>query len=364
MHDHIGEALKLPTLIRVAPGLVCLRFETMKLLSAFAAVQRLLESGAIKRGDTLIDSSSGIYAYALALACHRFGLRCYIVGSTTVDRTLKVQLEILGATLEQAKPSDSLELDQRLRVTRISQILAENPSFHWMRQYHDDVHCLGYAQAAALIDKEIPSGHFTLTAGVGSGASTAGLVTYLRALGRTVRLVGVQPFGSMTFGSDRIEDRQIIIAGIGSSIEFKNVRHGIYDRMHWLGFGPASSGAVELLRTSGIFAGLSTGASYLASRWEYFRDDRRVHLFIAADTGHRYLEQVFSRHAECREVGLLVPKEITELSELVTPWSTMDWAGRPAPYLSTRPPAAAPKARDEHPSPPPRSAPVLEVSEA
>ncbi len=363
MHEHVGDALKLPALIRVAPGLVCVRFETMKLLSAFAAVQRLLETGVVKRGDTLIDSSSGIYAYALALACHRFGMRCYIVGSTTVDRTLKVQLEILGATLEQVKPSDSLELDQRLRVTRISQILAENPSFHWMRQYHDDVHYVGYAQVAALIDKEIPSGRFTLTAGVGSGASTAGLAAYLRALGRTVRVVGVQPFGSMTFGSDGIEDRQIIIAGIGSSIEFKNVRHEVYDRIHWVGFGPASSGAVELLRQSAIFAGLSTGASYLGARWEHIRDDASVHLFIAADTGHRYVEQVFSRHAECRDVGLLVPKEIATLSDLATPWSTMEWAGRPAPYPSTRPSTSDANGPGEHHASP-RSAPLLEANEA
>lgn len=347
VHEHVGDALKLPALIRVPPGLVCLRFETMKILSAFAAVQRLLELGAVKPGDTLIDSSSGIYAYALALACHRFGMRCYIVGSTTVDRTLKVQLEILGATLEQVRPSDSLELDQRLRVARISEILTEHPTFHWMRQYHDDVHYLGYAQAAALIDREIPRGHFTLTGGVGSGASTAGIATYLRALGRRVRLVGVQPFGSMTFGSDGIEDRQIIIAGIGSSIAFQNVRHDLYDRIHWVGFGPAASGAVELLRSGAIFAGLSTGAAFLAARWEHFRDDASVHLFVAADTGHRYVEQVFSRHAEFRDVGLLVPAEIATLAELATPWSTMEWCGRPAPD-SRAPvrPAAAHEAQD------------------
>ncbi|MEY4576371.1 MAG: Cysteine synthase [Pseudomonadota bacterium] len=332
MHEHISDALKLPALIKVEPGLLCVRFETMKILSALAAVQHLLETGVVAKGDTLIDSSSGIYAYALALACHRFGMRCYIVGSTTVDRTLKVQLDILGARLEQVKPTDSLELDQRLRVTRINQILSENPSFHWMQQYHDDIHYLGYAQAAALIDREVPRGAITLTGGIGSGASTAGLANYLRALGRAVKLVGVQPFGSVTFGSDGIEDRQIIIAGIGSSIEFRNVRHALYDRVHWIGFGHAAAGAIELLRKGAIFAGLSTGAAYLAARWEHFCDDSHVHLFVAADTGHRYVDQVFSKHTEFRDVGLLVPTEVASLSELMTPWSAMDWSGRAAPY--------------------------------
>jgi cysteine synthase A len=314
-----------------------LRFEVMKILSASAAVRQLLESGRVSRGDTLIDSSSGIYAYALALACHRFGMRCYIVGSTTIDRTLKVQLDILGATLEQVRPSDSLELDQRLRVTRIQQILAENPSFYWMQQYHDPIHCLGYARAAALVDRQAPAGPITLTGGVGSGASTAGLALHLRALGRRVTVVGVQPFGSLTFGSDAIEDRQIIIAGIGSSIEFRNVRHELYDRIHWVGFAPAASGAVGLLRQSAIFAGLSSGAAFLAARWEQLCDESPVHVFIAADTGHRYVEQVFSRHSALRDVGLWVPAEIGELSELESPWSVMAWGGRGAPRPAAPP---------------------------
>jgi cysteine synthase A len=335
MHEHISDALRLPALVHAAPGLACVRFETMKILSAVAAVQRLLESGKVGPNDTLIDSSSGIYAYALALACHRFGMRCYIVGSTTVDRTLKVQLEILGATLEQVQPTDSLQLDQSLRVARIRKILQDNPSFHWMQQYHDEVHYLGYAEAASLIDREIPRGGLTLTGGVGSGASTAGIARYLRALGRQVEVVGVQPFGSLTFGSHAIDDRQIIIAGIGSSIEFRNVKHELYDRIHWIGFDHAAAGAVALLRQSAIFAGLSTGAAYLAARWEHYRDDSRAHLFVAADTGHRYVDAVFSKHRELPDVGLLVPREIESLAELTTPWSTMKWSGRPAPYLKS-----------------------------
>jgi len=345
MYEHISDALKLPSLVEVDSDLICVRFETMKILSATAAVQRLQEAGVVRPGDTLIDSSSGIYAYALALACHRFGMHCYIVGSTTVDRTLKVQLEILGATLEQVQPSDSLELDQKLRVTRIREILANNPGFHWMQQYHDDIHYLGYAQAAALIEREVPRGAITLTGGVGSGASTAGIAQYLRAFGRSVNVVGVQPFGSLTFGSDRIEDRQIIIAGIGSSIEFRNVRHELYDQIHWIGFQHAASGATELLRRSAILAGLSTGAAYLAARWEHAQTPARTHLFVAADMGHRYVEQVFARHAEFSRLDTLAPLEISALSELTTPWSTMAWSGQPAPY-------AAPLAieRQEHSS--------------
>lgn len=337
MHEHIAEAVKEPDLIALRPDLVCLRFETMKIYSALGAVRHLLETGVVEPGDTLIDSSSGIYAQALALACHRYGMKCHIVGSTTVDRTLLVQLEILGATLEQVEPSRNLRLDQELRVRRIAEILEANPSYHWMRQYHDDIHYFGYREVAGAVHEEIPEGPLTLVGGVGSGASTGAVATYLREAGRDVCLVGVQPFGSVTFGSEHVSDPDMIIAGIGSAIEFANVRHELYDRIHWVNFECAMSGAVSLLRDSGIFAGLSTGAAHLAARWEQGRAEGRTCVFIAADTGHRYVESAFARHAEAHDITSLEPHLISVQDELRPPWCTTDrpaWAGRRATTAS------------------------------
>ncbi|MCP9943909.1 pyridoxal-phosphate dependent enzyme [Streptomyces somaliensis] len=326
MYAHVAEAIKEPDLISLQPDLVCLRFETMKVYSALGAVRHLLETGAVEPGDTLVDSSSGIYAHALALACHRYGMKCHIVGSTTVDRTLRAQLEILGVTLEQVRPSKDLRLDQELRVRRIAEILEENPSYHWMRQYHDSIHYHGYRDVAATIDREVPEGPLTLVGGVGTGASTGALTTYLREMGRDVSLVGVQPFGSVTFGAEHVSDPDMIIAGIGSAIEFRNVRRELYDRIHWVNFDHALSGAVELLRASGVFAGLSAGAAYLAAHWERRRDTSRTHVFIAADTGHRYVDNAYSKHAEARDVDTLKPHEVTSLEEVRHPWSTASWS--------------------------------------
>jgi cysteine synthase A len=325
MHEHIAEAVKEPDVVAVPPGAICLRFETMKLYSALGAVRHLLETGQVKPGDTLVDSSSGIYAHALALACHRHGLNCHIVGSTTVDRTLRVQLEILGATLEQVRPSKNLRLDQNLRVERIGELLRENPHYHWMRQYHDSIHYLGYRDVADLIRKEVPEGPLSLVGGVGTGASTGAIATCLREAGLDVTLVGVQPFGSVTFGAEHVSDPDMIIAGIGSSIPFQNVRHDLYDRIHWVNFDYAMSGAVELLRTSGIFAGLSAGAAYLATLWERERDADRTYVFLAADTGHRYVDSAYAHHADAVGLGSMRPHEVTARDELRHPWSAMDW---------------------------------------
>ncbi|MGH8791065.1 MAG: pyridoxal-phosphate dependent enzyme [Stackebrandtia sp.] len=323
MYPHIAEAVKRPDLVDVGRDAACLRFETMKIYSALGAVKHLLDTGQVKPGDTLIDSSSGIYALSLALACHRHGLACHIIGSTTVDKTLRVQLEILGAEVEQVRPSANLKLDQNLRVARVAEILRDNPSYHWMRQYHDDIHYLGYRDVAEMIDREIPSRPLSIVGGVGTGASTGALATYLRKLGRDVRLVGIQPFGSVTFEAAHVADPDMIIAGIGSSIEFLNVRHDLYDRIHWISFEYAKSGAIELLRSTGVFAGLSTGAAFLATRWELDRPGDRYHVFVAPDTGHRYVDAVFAKHESALDAAELRPVEITSTDELTLPWTVM-----------------------------------------
>ncbi|MEU3307540.1 pyridoxal-phosphate dependent enzyme [Nocardiopsis sp. NPDC055551] len=330
MDHHVSEAIARPDLIDLGGGLACLRFESMKVASALAAVRHLLESGVVRPGDTLMDSSSGIYAYGLALAAHRYGLRCHIIGSTTIDQPLRLQLAVLGATLEQMPPSDDLGLDQNRRVQRVREVLREHPEYHWMRQYHDVIHGLGYRAVAEQIRKDVGEEPLTLVGGVGSGASTGALARYLRESDPATPLVGVQPFGSVTFASDHVTDPQIIIAGIGSSIPFGNVDHTLYDTLHWTGFDAALAGSVDLLRRHAIFAGLSTGAAYLVARWEARTGRRRV-VFVAADTGHRYVDSVFARHEEARPVADLSPREIDDPDGLEPPWCRMDWDRRPAP---------------------------------
>ena len=245
IHEHVTDAIKTPALIRLTPNTVLVRFETLKVYAALGAVRHLLDTRKVHKGQTLVDSSSGIYALALAMACHRYGLRCHIVASTTVDTTIRAQLEILGATVDQMPPSDNLRLDQQRRVTRVRELLAHHPTMHWMRQYHDPIHHLGYTELADLLRRTLPTGPLTVVGSVGTGASTGGLARALREHDPDVRLVGVQPFGSVTFGSEHLPDPDAIIAGIGSAIPFDNVHHELYDQIHWVNFTHAMAATIS-----------------------------------------------------------------------------------------------------------------------
>lgn len=336
VYGHIADAMKLPAIVRLDRNLFVARFETMKIYSALVAVERLLENGVVKHGDTLLDSSSGVYAYALALACHKYGMRCHIIASTVVDKTLLTQLKILGAKVERIQPASTLKLDQSQRVSRIKKIIADNPDIHWMQQYHDDIHYRGYHYIADHIVNMLNPEEMTLVGSVGSGCSTGGLTEALRNRNITTELIAVEPFGSMNFGGEHITDPEFIIAGIGSAIPCKNVKHALYDQINWVSCKYAISASVALLSRHAIFAGLSTGCNYLVAYHEAKRWPDRTVIFIAADTGHKYIDFVFSQPEAALNIDTLKPHRIRRPEQLSLPWSVMTWGRRPSPNGTAR----------------------------
>lgn len=241
---------------------------------------------------------------------------------------MKTQLIALGATVEQAPNQSSLALDQDDRVRRVNRYLEEHSDAHWMCQYHDSVHYLGYRQVADQIALKTPDEPLVLVAGVGSGASTAGISRRWKENGVSHQLFGIQPFGSVSFGSEHVDDPQIIIAGIGSAIEFRNIDYSLYDQIHWVDFEHAKAGSQALLKETGIFAGLSSGANYLVPQWESRRQCPPHIVMLAADTGHRYTDQVFADPSEL-EISHLSPELIAQQDDLQIPWCYMEWSGRP-----------------------------------
>jgi cysteine synthase A len=148
-------------------------------------------------------------------------------------------------------------------------------------------------------------------------------------VGKEVTLHGVQPFGSVTFNSNHVEDPDIIIAGIGSAIEFKNVQAEFYDYIHWISFDYSRHGAIELLKKYGVFAGLSAGSCYTVANWCASTFDNQPCIFIAADMGYRYFEPVFQTYPQAKSTSDLYPTTISNIDELKLDWCVKPWLRQP-----------------------------------
>lgn len=329
---HMSELVGEPALVELEPGWYVLRFEIMKAMSALGMLEDLLRRGEVRPGDTVVDSSSGTYALALAMACHRYGVHCHIVASTSVDESIAMQLGLLGAVVETMPASADLGQDQNRRVARVQSLLRDNPGWRWMCQYHDPGHQLGYVPVArnlAEVLRARGAEKVSLVAPIGTGASSAALCGGLREAGLRVNAVAVEPFGSVTFGAESVPDPDMLIAGIGSAIEFENVRHDIFDVVHWISCSLAVAGARALMSRHAIFGGLSAGAAYVAAGHEHRRAKRSEYtVSVCPDTGHRYVPLLARATGEEVDVDAIQPVEShrSDLPEsLRLPWTRAMW---------------------------------------
>ena len=105
-------------------------------------------------------------------------------------------------------------------------------------------------------------------------------------------MVAVDAVGSALFHQP---DRKRLQSGHGNSVIPGNLDYRAIDEVHWVGDGEAFAGCRELARRAGIFAGGSSGATWLVASWVASRcapDQHVVALF--PDRGDRYHASIYS----------------------------------------------------------------------
>ncbi len=244
-------------------------------------------------------------------------MRCHIVGSNHRRQHPAHRLDVLGAHLEQMPPSSSLKHDQNRRVARVREILRENPDYHWMRQYHDDIHYLGYEAVAELIHYGPVATHSPRRRR-GLGASTGALAHYL-----SKRSVDVRPRGRPAVRECHLRQRaradpEIIIAGIGSSTA--SATSATTSTTPCTASRPTPpSPAASTCCVGTPYSRACPPEPHTSPPGERREEPGRTALFIAADTGHRYVDTVFARHREAGRIEGSGPRPVRGTDELTLP---------------------------------------------
>ncbi|GLZ37986.1 cystathionine beta-synthase [Actinokineospora sp. NBRC 105648] len=325
----VVEATELPRIIELGANLYAASFTLMKLLPARFIIDRARRDGLLAPGGLVIETSSGTFGLGLALVCRRYGHPLIVVGDPAIDANLRTRLELLGAQVEIVDAFDAPGGIQGARLARVRELTERNPGSYVPGQYDNPDNPAAYDVVADLLADTL--GPIDRLVGpVGSGGSTGGLAAALRLAGQDTRLSGVDTPGSVIFG-DRNGPR--LLRGLGSSIHAGNVHHTAYDDVHWVGAGAAFHATRELYATHGIFAGPTSGASFLAARWHAAQDPGAVTVAILPDDGYRYLDSVYSE-TWLRANGLAgvtapeAPKSVTDPTDLDEHWSHLRWGRR------------------------------------
>lgn len=229
----------------------------------YEMVKNAARSGRIKPGDTLIEPTSGNTGIGIALAGAVLGYKVIITMPNKMSHEKQVVLERLGATIYRT-PSEAASHDPDSHISLASQLQKEIPNSHILDQYanpdNPNAHYKGTAQE--IIDDFGDNLHMVV-ASVGTGGTITGLAKRLKEHNSAIKIIGVDPFGSILGGGDEI--KPYLVEGIGYDFFPKVLDNTLIDAYVKINDKDSFHTARQLIREEGLLVGGSSGAAMWAA---------------------------------------------------------------------------------------------------
>ena len=260
---------------------------------AYWILKRAAERGEIVDETTVIESSSGNFASALAAFTRLVGLRFIPVIDPNISGTYESFLRRLCPTLVKVEERDDTGGFLKTRLQMVKHLCATIPNAYWTNQYGNlDALEAHYELTASEICADFHSLDYVFI-GVSTGGTIAGMSRRLKERYPNVRIIAVDSQGSVIFGDT---PRKRHIPGVGSSIVPPLLSHARIDDVVLIPERETVAACRELLTTHGMFVGGSSGTAFAAvKRYAARMAGPRppTVLFVCADRGTPYLDTVF-----------------------------------------------------------------------
>jgi cysteine synthase A len=263
---------------------------------AFWILKRAAERNEICEQTTVIESSSGNFASALAAFTRLVGLRFIPVIDPNISGTYESFLRRTCDSVVKVEERDDTGGFLKTRLEMVKRLCATTPHAYWTNQYgNPDAVAAHYELTAGEICADFESLDYVFI-GVSTGGTIAGMSRRLKERYPNVRIVAVDTKGSVIFGD---APRKRHIPGVGSSIVPPLLSRALIDDVVLIPERETVAACRELLATHGLFAGGSSGTAfaavkrYAARMAAWGRGKRPSVLFVCADRGTPYLDTVF-----------------------------------------------------------------------
>jgi 2,3-diaminopropionate biosynthesis protein SbnA len=261
--------------------------------AAYWILKRAAERGEIDERSTIIESSSGNFAIALAAFTRLVGLSFIPVIDPNISGTYESVLRRLCPTVVKVRERDDTGGFLKTRLAVVKHLCKTTPHAYWTNQYENrDAMEAHYELTGGQICADFPSLDYAFI-GVGTAGTISGVSRRLKQQYRNIRVIGVDTVGSVIFGDT---PRKRHIPGVGSSIVPPLLSLAKIDEVVLIPERETAAACNELLTRHGLLAGGSSGTLYaavkrLAPTITRFRQP--TVLFLCADRGVPYLDTVY-----------------------------------------------------------------------
>ena len=299
-----------------------------------AMIEAAEREGTLKAGGTVVEATGGNTGLALAMAASLKGYRCICTMPDKMSSEKVKLLRAFGAEVvitPTAVPPD--HPDHYLQKARA--ITAATPGAVMADQFYNEANPQIHYETTGPEIWEQSAGRVThFVASAGTGGTITGVGRYLKEKNPAVRVVGIDPEGSITapfFNTGEVgEGAPYKVEGIGNDKIPGTLDLDVVDDYRVLPDQAAFAMARRMTREEGLFAGGSAGlmvhgAIELAKQID---DPDAFVVSLVCDWGERYLSKVYddewmrengflerSRHTTARD---LIDKKSSDAPELIT----------------------------------------------
>jgi cystathionine beta-synthase len=273
------------------------------------------KEGALKKGGTIIEATSGNTGIGLALTAAVRGYKCIFVLTDKVSVEKMRYLKSLGADIVVC-PAAAKHGTPDHYVSTAKRISEETPNSFYPDQYNHPANpAAHYTTTGPEIWRDTDGKITHFVSGIGTGGTITGTGRYLKEQNPNIQIIGADPYGSIfkTFkDSGHVpEATPYLVEGIGQSLPVGNADMKIIDEIINITDRDSFELARQLSRREGIFCGGSTGTNFAAAlKVAKDLDENGIVVFIVCDTGEHYLTK-FHSDEWMKEKLLLEPQKIT-----------------------------------------------------
>ena len=243
--------------------------------AVYYMVENLEKNGLLKKGDVLVEATSGNTGIALSMIGSLKGYKVIIVMPETMSVERRTLMKAYGAELILTDGS----LGMKGSIEKMNKLLSENSNYISLKQFDNEYNPLEIYNQVKDID--------IFVCGVGTGGTISGVGKYLKEQNPNIKVVAVEPEGSPVISKNKKGSHKI--QGIGAGFIPKNYNENVVDEVMTITDEESYEGVRIMAQKEGILVGISSGANiYAALKLCEMYPDKKI-VTVAPDGIDKYM---------------------------------------------------------------------------
>lgn len=227
--------------------------------AVYYMVENLEKNGILKKGDVLVEATSGNTGIALSMIGSLKGYKVIIVMPETMSVERRTLMKAYGAELILTDGS----LGMKGSIEKMNKLLSENSNYISLKQFDNEYNPLAHYETTGVEIYNQVKDIDIFVCGVGTGGTISGVGKYLKEQNPNIKVVAVEPEGSPVISKNKKGSHKI--QGIGAGFIPKNYNKNVVDEVMTITDEESYEGVRIMAQKEGILVGISSGANVYAA---------------------------------------------------------------------------------------------------